>query len=194
MGVVTRLRAGRYGVWIPSGARDLSLKRPNRLQSWYILLFNGSGGVGRLLINHQPPPFIPDVKNNWSYISTPPVCLLGVCNFYLVVFTWSGLVFCIFCCVFSVVLFLYGIVLFSVLLYSSVLLYCSLLFIVPCSFGFQSDSRWWFYAYQSSLKSGQAQNSRSGALVNQLICRCPLFGVTLVKVWCVWNVTGSSNW
>ena len=75
---LTTLRAGRFGVRIPTGARNLlPFKKspdqlwgpPSLLFSGYHVLFQGWSGRGFRLTTQ--------VKNEWSYTSTP-VCLKGV--------------------------------------------------------------------------------------------------------------------
>jgi hypothetical protein len=80
--IATRLRAGRSGVRIPAEVRDFSFLQnlPYLLWGLVSLVFNGYQGSfpgvkrpGRE-VNHSPPSSA-EVKNEWSYTSTPPICL-----------------------------------------------------------------------------------------------------------------------
>jgi hypothetical protein len=75
VGIATTLRAGRTGVQIPGG--------PDRLLCPLSLLLNGYSTpfpevkrTGRES-NHLPASSA-EVKNEWSYTSSPPICLHGV--------------------------------------------------------------------------------------------------------------------
>jgi len=100
--MATRLRAERSGVGIPIGARNSSPKLPGRLREPSSFLFKAFGIISQLCngrgvktthIHLSPglrmsgaiplPPYISPlnvlsgtkVKNEWSYTSTPPICL-----------------------------------------------------------------------------------------------------------------------
>ena len=75
------LRAGLSGVRIPSGARNYPLfRKPRQLWCPVCLLFIGYRGTytgvkrpgGKVDLS---PPSSAEVKNEWSYASTPPVCI-----------------------------------------------------------------------------------------------------------------------
>jgi hypothetical protein len=76
--MATRLWAGRIGVRIPVGARDLCVQpqHPDRLWDSPSLVLNGYGGsfplVNRLgrEVNHTPASSA-EVENEWSYTSVP---------------------------------------------------------------------------------------------------------------------------
>jgi hypothetical protein len=78
--VVTRLWAGRFGVWIPAGARDFFLStkmsRPTLepTQRFIELGFPGVKAAGAW--SYPSRPFRVKVKNEWRYSSTRHVCLL----------------------------------------------------------------------------------------------------------------------
>jgi len=85
----SRQGTGWSGVGIPVEARDFfpSPKHPDRLWTPLTIQFNGTGvrWVGRD-IDHSPSSSA-EVKNEWSYTSTSPICLHGMdrenFNFYL---------------------------------------------------------------------------------------------------------------
>jgi hypothetical protein len=75
------LGSGRCGVQIPVVARGFSLlKCPDWCRGPPSILFNGSQGYFPFLkwlryeLNHTPPS-VAEVKNEWSYTSTLPICL-----------------------------------------------------------------------------------------------------------------------
>ena len=80
-----RLRARRTAVRIPATARDYSLLQDIQigwvplglLFSGYRALFPGVKRPGTTDIDHSPPSSA-EVKNGWSYTSTPPICLHGM--------------------------------------------------------------------------------------------------------------------
>ena len=83
--LVTATRAGRSTVMFQEGARDFfsSTKQPDHFwdpPSYYSL------GTGHEI--HYVPPYIPEVKNGWSFTSSPPILLHGV---YGENFTVAGL-------------------------------------------------------------------------------------------------------
>jgi hypothetical protein len=73
VGIVIRLRAGRFGVRIPILATDFYVLQNVQNGSGAHLLFNAYWGVKRLEceVNHSPPS-ITKVKNEWLYTSSPP--------------------------------------------------------------------------------------------------------------------------
>ena len=94
VGIATRTGGGRSRFRIPTGARDISPKYPNRLsgspdqRDWYRDYLQGVKRPG-CLVNQSPPPNTV-LKNEWSYASSPPTCLHGVDN--------QNFTFCIFFC------------------------------------------------------------------------------------------------
>ena len=110
----------------------------------------------------------------WEYC----IVILFLYNLTHGFFTWSGLVFCVFC----VVLFFYVMVQFSVLLYSSVILYCSLLFILLFSF-FLLCVCTWLYMYRTlTLPPGVNQVAVNKYLTIRNTCICCV--QTLQSLWC----------
>jgi hypothetical protein len=91
IGIMTRLRAGRYGVQILVGTKIFfsSVKRPDYLWGPHSLLLNcyRSYFPGREFGNSLWSSA--EVKNGWSCASVPPICLYGV-DFTFVTFTCSG--------------------------------------------------------------------------------------------------------
>jgi hypothetical protein len=72
---LTKLRAGRYGVRFPAGAGNFSL---HHVQTRYRCSFPGGGGKRPGREADHSPPSSAEVKNAWSYTSTPPIRLNGV--------------------------------------------------------------------------------------------------------------------
>ena len=78
---MSRPRAALSGVRIHAGARDLSLqKRPDWLWaprsplfSGYRVCFPDVMRLGREAVH--PHPSSAEIKNEWSYTSSPPICL-----------------------------------------------------------------------------------------------------------------------
>jgi hypothetical protein len=96
---VTRLRTG----WPRQGEEEFSPNRPDGLWGLSSLLFSGHPrpfpGVkrSRRYVDHPPPPKA-EVKNEWSYTSTPPIHLHGVDrnNFTLIPFSYTpNLCYCL---------------------------------------------------------------------------------------------------
>jgi hypothetical protein len=76
VGIVTRLWAGRSGVWVPGEARDFSFFKEPRL-TLGTNKHPTEPKLGALEANH-PPPFSVEVKNDWRCASAPPVCIRGM--------------------------------------------------------------------------------------------------------------------
>ena len=84
VGIATKLRAGWSGVQLLVGASDLCLLQNVQTGSGvhpavYSMgtgFFPGIKQLGRD-VNH-PPPSSAEAKNEWSYTSSPLVCLYGV--------------------------------------------------------------------------------------------------------------------
>lgn len=82
---MTRLRAGRSGVGIPRGARDFSVLEKSIPSFWFTqppvqwILAAVYPGAKRLgCVPNRRPPSSDEVKNQWSCIFTPSMCLCGV--------------------------------------------------------------------------------------------------------------------
>jgi hypothetical protein len=79
--IATSLRAGRYGVLMLAEAKDFVLARTSRRSLGLIhppiklvpVLFPGGKAPGSE-VDHSPP-ISAEVKNEWSYTSTPPPIL-----------------------------------------------------------------------------------------------------------------------
>jgi len=77
VGVMTRLRAGRFGARIPVEVRYIFLNRPDKLWGQTCLLCNKQlpffQGVKRLGLHvNQAVTSIADFKNEWGYASDSP--------------------------------------------------------------------------------------------------------------------------
>jgi hypothetical protein len=86
VGITTRLRSGRSMVRISLTARDFSLLQKESqhrllgLPGFLFCVYRGSfPGVKRpgSEVNHSPSSSA-DIKNEWSYTSTPPLCVHGM--------------------------------------------------------------------------------------------------------------------
>jgi hypothetical protein len=83
--ILTRLRAGPFGVQIPAGARNVSLP-PNR--PYPSGAYRTSYSVGSRVISsgiklpergfEHLPSSSPEVKNEWSCFSAPSLCVYGM--------------------------------------------------------------------------------------------------------------------
>jgi hypothetical protein len=80
---VTRLWAGRFGVWIPAGAINFfflstKMSRPalGPTQRFVELGFPGVKAAGAW--SYRSRPFRVKVKNEWRYSFIRPMCVLGV--------------------------------------------------------------------------------------------------------------------
>jgi hypothetical protein len=95
VGTITRLRSGLSGVRTPDSDEFLhSPKFPDRfcvppsLMKWIRGLFpRGLKRSGRE-VNHSHPSSA-EVKNEWSYTYTPPICLHGVDRYNLALFFFT---------------------------------------------------------------------------------------------------------
>ena len=80
---MAKLRDGRPAVRIPADERHFSLRNVSTGSRAKQLLFRWVPGffLGEkqfeLEVDHAPP-YSAEVKNDWIYTSTPPVCLRGV--------------------------------------------------------------------------------------------------------------------
>jgi len=82
VGTVTGVRAGRYGVPVPTGVRNLSKTYRPALGSTRRPEYRGSSsGVRRpgREVDHSPPSST-EVKNEWSYTSTSADYIHGAGN------------------------------------------------------------------------------------------------------------------
>ena len=102
MSVVTRLWAGRFGVWIPAGTRDFFLStkmsRPALGPTHHFVELGFPGVKAAGAWSYRSRPFRVKLKNEWRYSSTRPVCLLGVdrssFTCYLVAYLFSFIANC----------------------------------------------------------------------------------------------------
>jgi hypothetical protein len=76
-GIETRLRNGRSGVRIPTGAKFYLSSKTSRLALGPTQLFPRRVKWSQCESDHSPPSSV-EVKNEWSYTSTDPIDVYGV--------------------------------------------------------------------------------------------------------------------